>query len=313
MINLVVCGLGNISHRVCQGAGFAKNMNLYGVMSRDVKKAEEFKRKYEAEKIFTSFEEVYADQNADVVYLCTPNYLHFLQIKDVLEHKKHVICEKPMVVSKEDLDILFSLAKTNHCFLMEAHKTACSPLLAQIKEMIEQGIIGDLYSIEAEYCHDIRPDDMPKDHWVFSKDAGCSRDIGVYPICFAHYFAQSDISNHFSVKSQYEDFECDYFFQSLVEYQNGVKAMVKSSWLHDIEHKGYGYLYGTEGYFKIPAYWKGKEAFLYKDGKSTKIFVDFASDFTPEIEEAARCIQEGKLESDRVPYSLSRDILEILE
>lgn len=312
MVNMVVCGLGNISQRVSSGCMVSESMKLYGFMSSDINKAYAYKEKFNANMAYDRIEDVYLDDKAELLYFCTPNYLHYSQIKDALMHHKHVICEKPMVLEKQELSELFELAKKQNVFLMEAHKTAFSPLLEKVSRMIDEGIIGDVYYIEAEYSHDIREDGIPKEHWVFNESGGCSRDIGVYPICFANFFAKSKISSHFSVKSSYLDYRCDFFFQSLIEYDNGMKASVKSSWLYDVDQKGSGYIYGTQGFIKIPAYWKGRKAYLVKNGEETLIEVDFESDFTGEIEHAAKCILAHKNESEIMSCKASMDILEIL-
>ena len=93
MINMVVYGLGKISRRVCNGCLGAKHMNLYGFVSRDFNKAATYKEEYHAKKAYASIKDVYEDENVDVIYLCTPNYLHYEQIKEALENKKSVICE----------------------------------------------------------------------------------------------------------------------------------------------------------------------------------------------------------------------------
>lgn len=313
MVNMVVCGLGKISRRVSQGCQYSKNMNLYGFISSQKRKAILYKEEFHATKAFTSFEEIYVDPHVDVVYLCTPNFAHYRQIKDLLTHHKSVICEKPMVLQIQELEELFHLAKKNHVFLMEAHKTAFNPLLKEVKQIIDAGTIGKVYHIEAEYSHRILNDDIDMDHWVFQESGGVSRDIGVYPVCFSHYMAQSELASHYTVKSNCVDFPCDFFFESLIKYKNGITANVRSSWLYDIDNKGCGTIYGTKGWIKIPAYWKGKEAYLSVGTQTKKITVHFKSDFTGEIEHAALCIAADKTESDIVSMNFSKRILEIIE
>lgn len=313
MVNMVICGLGNISKRVANGCIYAKNMNLYGFYSRDISKAKEYCAEFNVDKSFDSIDEVYKDENVHVLYFSTPNYLHFEQIKDALNHAKHVICEKPIVTSVDDWDELVDIAYENNCFLMEAHKTACSPLNEEIAKLIDQGIIGDIYHIDAEYSCDIRKQNLPKNHWVLNESGGVSRDIGVYPVCFSHYFANSAMLSHFTVKTAYQDYNCDFYFQSLIEYENGITSSVKSSWLHDVEDKGCGIIYGTKGYIKVPTYWKGKEAYIVKDGITETITVDFESDFAGQIDHAAKCILAKKIESNIITHEFSRSILEVIE
>lgn len=313
MINMVICGLGYISERVAKGCQFAETMHLYGFLSSSKEKALVYQKKFGADQIYTSYEEVYRDNHVDVLYLSTPNHVHYEQIMEALKHYKHVICEKPMVASKEEVKALFAYARKQHCFLMEAEKTFFSPLLEKVKWMIENGAIGDFYAISAEYQYDIRKMKYQKNHWVFQKNGGSALDVGVYPICFAHYFANSPIKEHYCVKKNYEDYHCDFYFQSLIRYQNGICANVKSSWLQEVENKGYGFLYGTKGYFEIPAYWKGNRAILYQGETKQEIVVDMQSDFTGEIEHAAMCIASGCWESPLLNEAMSIAILDVME
>lgn len=133
------------------------------------------------------------DENIDVVYICTPNSFHYEQIKLCLNHHKNVNCEKPMVKTEKELKELYDIARSNGLVLMEAHKTAFTPLNKLIKEKIKSNEFGKLLSIEADYSINFfdYPEDM-NNHWVTNKDfGGCSYDIGVYPLVFSNFIADS--------------------------------------------------------------------------------------------------------------------------
>ena len=191
MKNVGILGPGNIANRVAKGVLCSEKANLYAVASRKIENAKSFADKYGVENYYGSYEEMLNDPDVDLVYICTPNIFHYEQIKLCLFHGKHVICEKPMVKDEARVRELFALAREKGCFLMEAEKTMFTPLNRKIKGMIAEGEIGKLHTIRARYCSN-GLDGLPEDHWVLGEEfGGCTYDIGVYPICVSHFYADS--------------------------------------------------------------------------------------------------------------------------
>lgn len=313
MKNVGIIGLGNIANRVAKGVLCSEKSCLYAVASRSIDNAKSFADKYGALSYYGSYEEMLNDPKVDLVYICTPNTLHYEQIKLCLSHGKHVICEKPMVKNEEQVRALFALARDKGCFLMEAEKTMFTPLNKKIKEMILEGVIGKLHTIRAQYCSD-GLDGLSLDHWVLGEEfGGCTYDIGVYPICFAHFYADSKIKEFRAEAVKSPDFKCDFGMDADVFYENGIYANVRSNWFYQAENKGKAVLVGDKGYFEIPAYWKGNKAFLHKDGVITEITVNMASDFEGEITHAVECIEAGLLESPVLGEEMSVEIIRVVE
>ena len=171
MKNVAILGLGNIANRVAKGVICSDKANLYAVASRNIDNAKSFADKYDSYIYYGSYEEMLKDPNVDLVYICTPNAFHYEQIKLCLSHKKHVICEKPMVKDEIQVRELFAMAREQGCFLMEAEKTMFTPLNKKIKAMIEDGAIGKLHTIRAQYCSE-GLDGVPLDHWVLEEGFG---------------------------------------------------------------------------------------------------------------------------------------------
>ena len=313
MVNMVICGLGYISRRVAEGCKICEHMHLYGCLSSSRQKAEAFGEEFKCEAIYSDYESLYNDKKVDVLYLCTPNFSHYELTKAALKHHKSVICEKPFVESEEEIKELFELARKNDCFLMEAEKTCFSPLNKKVKDLVKDGVIGKLYHIEASYMYDIRKLNLSNDNWNFKSGGGCSGDVGVYPVSFAHFMSESKIADVKMIKHFYQHYEPDFYYEALITYENGITASVKSSWLTDIENKGKAILYGEHGYIEIPSYWKGKKAYIHHDDKVKEIAVDFVSDFTGEIEHAALMIMEHKNESDVLDEAFSLNIIQTIK
>ncbi len=313
-MNVAIIGLGTIAKRVAQGVNFASQATLYAVGARDIKRAQQFKEHYGAQVAYGCYEQLLEDPQVELVYVCVPNHLHHDLIKQCLSAKKHVICEKIMVTEIAELEALFSLAKQNQCFLMEAHKTVFTPLNQKIFQLVQDGIIGALRQIRAEYSYRLFDDDIQPDHWsVDPIYGGCAFDIGVYPTCFANYYANSMIQHAQTSKTHMPNYGCDFGLQALVTYENGIQASISSSWLYTPEAKGTGYLIGDLGYICIPAFWKGTKAYVYTNGTKQEIEVTMDSDFTGEIEHAIACISNNLLQSPLMGYTQSKAILELVK
>lgn len=313
MKNVAILGLGNIANRVARGILCSKKASLYAVASRNMDNAKNFANKYGALNYYGSYEEMLNDPKVDLVYICTPNTFHYEQIKLCLAYGKHVICEKPMVKNEEQVRELFSLAREQGCFLMEAEKTMFTPLNRKVKEMIVEGEIGKLHTIRAQYCSE-GLDGLPLDYWVLGEEfGGCSYDIGVYPICAAHYYADAKMKEFQAEAVKNPEFKCDFGMDADIFYENGIYANVRSNWFYQAENKGKAVLVGDKGYFEVPSFWKGNKAYLHKDGQVTEIVVDMESDFEGEVTHAIECIESGLMESPILGEEMSVEIIRVVE
>lgn len=311
MINAGIIGLGKISHRVAKGMLCAKNVELYAVASRNIDSAKAFQEEYHATKAYGSYEELLRDEKLQMVYICTPNHLHYEHIMKSLSYGKHVLCEKPLVATDDEIKECFAYAKEQHCFLMEAEKTLFTPLNTKIKLLLEDGAIGNIQYIEGSYGYELKESDVPKDFWGYRKENGGSAfDVGVYPICYANYFANAPLQTIQVMKTDTKQ-GYDVFMQALLEYDNGVKASVRSAWNMNMDNKGY--IYGDEGYIVTGNFWKSKEATLVVEGSETNITVEMESDFCGEIEHAALCIESGFLQSPVMGEKQSLEIMKVLK
>lgn len=306
-----IIGLGNIAKRVANGVRHASHASLYAVASREIEKAEKFKEEQGAMIAYGSYEELLKDPEVELVYICTPNNLHRQHILLCLQYHKHVLCEKPLVTTSAQLKECFAYAKKQGCFLMEAEKTLFTPLNQVIKKMVEQGAIGELKYIEAGYCSYLDKRKYSKDSWLFTKeDGGSLRDVGVYPICYANYFADASLSEIQMMKRCAPE-GYDLTTQGMLRYENGIMAYIRSSFEGGMEN--HAVLYGTTGNIKYENFWKTTSARWCHEGVEELVHVEMESDFTGEIEHAISCIEQGLLESPVLGQKQSEEIMKVLE
>lgn len=99
---------------------------------------------------YGSYEELAADPNVQVVYVASPHSHHYQNVMLLLEAGKHVLCEKAFTVNAAQARILYETAKKRNLFLMEAVWTRYFPLSIQIRELIQQGAIGEVLRTVAD-------------------------------------------------------------------------------------------------------------------------------------------------------------------
>ncbi len=307
MYNICLMGLGNIAPRIAKGIKYSK-ADLYAVASRDKTKAKSFAQEYGA-KHYYSYEEMLLDDKIDIVYIATPNYLHHKHVLSCLNAGKNVICEKPIFTDLKELTECFSLAKRKGLLLMEAHKGLFTPLTKKIKKMIDEGEIGEIKMIEAQYATNLKGQYDKLSFWSKERPgAGCLFDLGVYPIAYMNYIASSKIKNYQLDLKKEAGFVT--FAQGMIEYDNKIRGHFLTSWESDCENCAH--IYGTRGSLHIPKFWKNTKAKLLLDDQEKMIEVEMNSDFTGEIDHFCACLARGLNESQVMSYEASKAILQLL-
>ena len=128
MLKLGIIGTGAISHHFIEAAHTSGEYQLVAVYSRKIETAEKFANRYSNVHLFNKLEDFF-DSSFDVVYIASPNSLHYAQAKLALEMGKHVILEKPAVMRPEEWQDLVQTAEDHHSFIVEAARITTRKLL----------------------------------------------------------------------------------------------------------------------------------------------------------------------------------------
>lgn len=150
MIRFAVVGTNWITQKFVDAAHESGVMKLTAVYSRTLDKAKEFADQYDAETLFDSLDAMAASDKIDAVYIASPNSLHATQSQLFLNHKKHVICEKPGTSNLNEMEQVIACAKQNQVIYFEAFKTAYLPNFKLLKTELHQ--IGKLRKAVLSYC-----------------------------------------------------------------------------------------------------------------------------------------------------------------
>ena len=150
-----IIGTGRIAERFVPEAKLVSGVNAQCVYNPHRESAERFAEKW-VMVAYEDLEQFY--EVADVVYIASPHGTHYEYIKSALEHGKHVLCEKPMVLQKAQAEELFRYAKERGLILFEGIKTAYCPGFSKLLGIACSGLIGSIRNVEACFTKLVDPE-----------------------------------------------------------------------------------------------------------------------------------------------------------
>lgn len=136
MLNLGIIGTNWITHQFVEAAMEIKEFKLHSVYSRKESTALAFGEPYQVTNIFTDLNRFLADPALEVVYIASPNSLHYEQAKAAILNKKHVIVEKPAVSTYRELEELLALAAEHEVFYFEAARNIHEANFKKVAELL---------------------------------------------------------------------------------------------------------------------------------------------------------------------------------
>ncbi|BES73265.1 hypothetical protein RE428_42830 [Marinobacter nanhaiticus D15-8W] len=181
---------GRIAHNFAEALGVVEGARLYAVASRNLARGEEFAHKHHASgeppRVYGGYFELINDPGVDAIYIANPHRFHADCIRHCLEAGKAVLCEKPLTVNAAQAEALFRLAKERNVFLMEALWTRFLPAWQQARQWIDDGAIGRIHSISADFCFRV-PFQRDDRLWDIEQAGGVLLDMGVYPLNLSNF------------------------------------------------------------------------------------------------------------------------------
>jgi predicted dehydrogenase len=185
LIRFGIIGTNWITDRLLKAAMQVEDFSLKAVYSRTSEKAEEFAAKYGVDLTYTDLDSMAKSDEIDAVYIASPNSLHAEQAILFMNHKKHVLCEKPLASNVSEITKMIQAAKENRVLLMEAMKSTLLPNFKSIQENLHK--IGTVRRYVAGYCQYSSRYDAYRSGKVLnafdpSFSNGSLMDIGIYTL-----------------------------------------------------------------------------------------------------------------------------------
>lgn len=301
MLRFGIMGAGGIAHSFREAImATPEQAQLVAVASKSMDRAKKWISDggiHEDEiHCYGDYESFLQDETIDVVYIATTVNYHYENIKQCLEAGKHVLCEKSMVETEEKARELFALAKEKGLFLMEAMWSRFMPRAAVIREWIQSGKIGKIKTMSSSIGF-VAPKDLQGRLYNKALGGGAMYDIGIYIIDMLSYLADKEIIDT-KAKIQWSESGVDENIWLSMEFEDDI--MADGFITFDAIVTEDAYIYGTEGYIRVPKIHWGRDAYLYGFGDELKDSYESPEipGFVYEIKEVVQCIEAGKLTSE---------------
>jgi xylose dehydrogenase (NAD/NADP) len=265
---------------------------LIAIASRDEDKARAYAKKWDIPKFFGSYEAMLADPEIDVIYISLPNSLHAEWTIRAVQSGKHVLCEKPLAISVDEVDAVREAADRWGVIVAEAFMYRHHPQTQQVKLLVDEGQIGKLQLIRGCFTFKIA---NQGDIRLSSKLGGGSIwDVGCYPISYARYIAGGDPEQVFGWKVCNED-GIDLQFVGQMRFSNGVMAQFDSSFR--TPDRAQIEIVGDFGNLLVPNPYKpgwSNVVRLTQDGEMKEITVPGEELYSGEVEDMTDAILYGR-------------------
>ena len=310
-LNWALVGTGGISNRFIIGLKAAGG-RPFAAVSRTMEKARDFAARHGVDKAYDDYDRMLEDPAVDVVYIGTPHTTHRDLSVRALKAGKAVLCEKPSVINRKELEEILKTAKDNNRFFMEAMWNRFTPPLCKVREWLSQSLIGEVKMVQANFGFSF-PFNPASRVYDPELGGGSILDAGIYPLALISMVFGGKKPE--SVKSQL------YFGQTGVDEEAFVilsyggnrlaysASAVQTSMVND------AWIYGTIGKIHIPTFTFAHCANLTIDNKYTYHYEpDYISNgYGYQTVEVTKCIRDGKIESPIMSWDESLVLMETID
>jgi len=335
LVNPATRGVHDVVHTVAAAAS-----------SSSVSRAQDFLTEVKAPqsaKAYGSYAELVKDPNVDIIYVATPHSHHFQNTMLCLEAGKNVLCEKAFTVNADQAKKLVETAKAKNLFLMEAVWTRYFPLSIKIREMVTDGTIGQVHRVVADLTFNNAKEDgslnFPDEHRMVNPDlaGGALLDLGIYSLTWVFqilYHCQPkprEAPKIASAINKYDKTGADEMTSMILQFPKHQSMGIALTGMR----AGYAggkpngpaiIISGTKGEIQVdgPAFRPLRyQVFKYDSpGEVEEVKCPIPTDperdnwghgMFWEADEAARCLRDGKKESETLSWEESVVIMETMD
>jgi D-xylose 1-dehydrogenase (NADP+, D-xylono-1,5-lactone-forming) len=280
-----------INDHLLAAARDSQLVRVLAVASRDQARAETYAREHSIERAYGTYDELLADPDVEAVYVSLPNALHVEWSIRALEAGKHVLCEKPLTRRPEDVERAFDAAERAGRLLMEAFMYRHHPQTGRVKQLVEEGAIGELRAMRAAFSFDLLAERDEADIRLNAElDGGSLMDVGSYCVSGARLLA-GEPERAFGEQVPAPS-GVDMTFYGTLRFPGDVVAQFHSSLA--LPFKQELEVLGAEGSLLVEAPWRvdlGGDVFLRRDSAVERIEVEEADAYRLELENLAAAIR----------------------
>jgi xylose dehydrogenase (NAD/NADP) len=220
---------------------------LTTIASRNVRSAEKYAREWGIPRAHGSYEALIQDPEVDVIYNPLPNHLHAKWTIEALRAGKHVLCEKPLGLTVEEVDTMEAASRESDRVLAEAFMYRHHSQTQRVMEIVGSGTLGTLQVIKGAFTFSLKD---PQDIRMRTETGGGSVwDVGCYPVSYARMVAGADPLEVFGWQVSGAG-GVDEIFTGQMRFPNEVLVQFESGFRSP--ERQYMEIVGSEGVLRVP-------------------------------------------------------------
>lgn len=216
-----ILGTSPISEVMAKAIIESETGELVAIASRSDERGRIFASNFSLKKVYSDCELLLADPSIDVVYIGLPNHVHKEWILHAAQAGKHILCEKPLVLTKEEALLVISAATRANVLCMEALMYRHHPFIDQLKGVIKENRLGKIRHINGLYCANIA-------HRANTIAGGSIRNLGCYPISLLRYLLDEEPTSMVST-GRIGEKEAVRQASAVFQFANGAMATISTA------------------------------------------------------------------------------------
>lgn len=291
----------------------SKRNQLLAVSSRTRETADAYAKERKIPRAYGSYDALLADPDIDVIYNPLPNHLHAEWTVKAMEAGKHVLCEKPIALSVDEVDAIKSAAHKHGRVVAEAFMYRHHPQTLKVQEIVRSGSLGALKLVRGSFSFVLtnQKDVRLNPDW----GGGSIWDVGCYPISYTRTVVGEEPLEAFGWQVTGPT-GIDETFIGEMRFREDVHAQFDCSFA--VPEHAFMEIVGSEGTLNVPNPFKpqvNEQIFLTREGKTETIKVKGQELYIGEVEDMADAIFLGKdprisLDDSRANTALITALLE---
>jgi len=307
VLRVGIVGAGRIAARFVEEARYVSGVSVEAVYSRSPERTRAFADRCELQWANDSFDDLL--QHVDAIYIASPHATHHDYAVRAIDAGVHVLCEKPMTLSKNETRQLYERAAARRVVLVEAIKTAFSPGFQRMVAVARIGTIGTVRSVDATFTKLV-----DEGRELHGTDGGSISELATYPLLAIVKLLGTDFDEVRTYSYRPEGAEVELFSRIDVTYPHAIASARTGI---GVKAEGDLVVAGTKGYVYVPApWWKTEyfEARFENPANNKKYYYKFDGDgLRYELAEFAWLIRNSTPESFKLRAAESIAIADIIE
>jgi predicted dehydrogenase len=306
-----VAGPGRIAALVAGDFPHVPGAELVAVGSRSAERAEAFAERFGLERAHASYRDLVADPEVDVAYIATPHPHHHAIAVAALRAGKAILVEKAFTATLAGTEDVVAEARRRGVFAMEAMWTRFQPAVARVRELVAEGAIGEVVSVQADlgFVRDFDPADR-----LFAAETagGAVLDLGVYVVSFAQMLLGSPKT--VATVGAYEPNGVESSATMLLDFGEGRSATLTTNFHSPLP--GYARVFGSTGWIDVPPrFHHPTELILHRPGAEPvrETHPPLGGGYAHELIEVTECVRAGRTESAVMPLDDTLAVMAVLD